>query len=195
MVTQWFRQTFRWLVDPVAKVLGRLGLSANGLTILGCLLNIGVAVVIATGRMRLGGILLIITSTLDAVDGALARHVSQPTKYGAFLDSVLDRVSESAVLLAVAWYYMAQPGQVDEMLAYVAIVGSFLVSYARGRAEGLGIDCKVGVFTRAERCIVIIVALILGLVRQGLWILAVGSILTALHRVVYVYTQVKDEPL
>ena len=195
MFTEWLRKVFRGLMEPIAAVFVRLGFTANSITILGCLLNIAVAVVIATGRMRLGGILFIVTSAFDNVDGTLARLKGGPTKFGAYLDSVLDRVSESAVLLGLAWWYMGQPGHVEEILVYVAIVGSLLVSYTRARAEGLGIECKAGLFTRVERCVLLVAALVLGLVVPGLWILAIGTVFTATHRVVHVYLQVRDTPL
>ncbi len=195
MFTEWLRKVFAGLMESIARFLGRLGIGANAITIIGCMLTTGVSVLIAMGRFRLGGILLIATSLLDNVDGTLARLNGKPTKFGAFLDSVLDRVSESVILLAIAWWYMGQAGLVEEILAYVSIVGSFLVSYARGRAETLGIECKVGLFTRVERCIVVIAALILGLTSQALWLLAIGTVLTALHRVIHVYKAAKDEPL
>jgi len=195
MFTEWLRKVFAGIMEPIARFLARLGIGANAITIIGCVLTTGVSVLIAMGHFRLGGILLIATSLLDNVDGTLARLNGKPTKFGAFLDSVIDRVSESVVLLAIAWWYMGQPGLVEEILAYVSIVGSLLVSYTRGRAEALGIECKVGLFTRVERCIVVIAALILGLTSQALWLLAIGTVLTALHRVIHVYKTVKDEPL
>jgi len=195
MFTEWLRKVTRGITVPVANWLGRIGLSANALTIIGCLLTIAVGVVIATGRLRLGGWGLILAAGLDGMDGTLARQTGKPTKFGAFLDSVLDRVSESAVLLGLAWWYMGQPGRVEEFLAYIAIVGSLLVSYARARAEGIGVECKVGLLTRVERSVVIIAALILGLTPLALWILAIGTVLTALHRMVHVYTHTRDQPL
>lgn len=185
--TDWLRSVTKDLIGPVARFLGRLGLSPNALTILGCLLNIGVGIVIATGRFPLGGLLLIFASAFDAIDGTLARQMGQTTKFGAFLDSVLDRVSESATLLGIAWWYMGQPGRVEETLAYITIVGSLLVSYTRARAEGISVECKGGYFTRVERAIVIIAALVLGLTPWALGLLAVGTVVTTIWRIVHVY--------
>ncbi len=195
MLTDWFRKAFKWFLDPVARFFARIGLSANALTIMGCLLNIGAGVVVATGQLRWGGVCLAIASGFDGVDGTLARQMGKPTKFGAFLDSALDRISEAAILLGLAWWYMQQPGQIEELLAYIAIVGSLMVSYARARAEGLGISCKEGLLTRVERCIVLITGLILGLTNYALWILAVGTIFTAVWRIICVYRQLGDEPL
>jgi len=195
MFTEWLRKVSRGIVQPLARLLSRLGISANIVTILGCLLTVGVATVLATGRLQLGGILLIAAAGIDGLDGSLARLNGRATRFGAFLDSVLDRISESAVLLGLAWWYLGQPGIAEELLAYIAIAGSFMVSYARARAEGIGVPCRVGLFTRVERSVLLIVALILGLTVPALWILAVGTWLTTIHRIVAVYQCVGDSPL
>ena len=193
--TEWFRKVSRWLVIPAAGFLARLGLSANTLTIIGCLLNVGVGVVLATGRLRLGGICLIVAAGFDALDGTLARQTNGATQFGAFLDSVLDRVSESVVLLGLAWWYMGQAGRMQEMLVYAVIVGSMLVSYTRARAEGIGVECKVGVFDRVLRAVLLIAGLILGLLEPTLWLLAIGTTATTIRRIVTVYLKSKDQPL
>jgi len=195
MLTAWIRKVTNWFIIPLANFLARAGISANALTILGCVLNVALGAVIATGRLRLAGFCLIAAAGIDGVDGALARQMGRPTKFGAFLDSVLDRLSESAVLLGIAWWYMGQPGYIEEILAYVTIVGSTMVSYTRARAEGIGVDCEVGLFTRMERCIVIIAALILGVTSQALWLLAIGTMITTIHRIVFVYLRVRDQAL
>ena len=195
MLTSWMRKITNWFIVPTAMFLGRMGLHANTLTILGCLLNIAVGAVIATGRLQLAGFCLIAAAGIDGIDGALARQMGRPTKFGAFLDSVLDRLSESAVFLGLAWWYMGQPGRIEEFLAYVAIVGSTLVSYTRARAEGVGVDCEVGIFTRMERCVILIAALVLGLTTQALWLLAIGTMVTAIHRILFVYLRIRDQAL
>ncbi len=195
MFTDWLRKTFHGAIEAVAGVFNRLGLAPNALTIIGCLMQLGVGVVLATGALRLGGVLLALTSVFDAFDGALARQLGQATKFGAFLDSSLDRLSEAGVLLGLAWFYMGQPGFVEEMLIYVAIVGSLMVSYTRARAEGLGVECKEGLFTRVERTLVLFIGLVTGWIVPVLWLLAVGSVATAIHRMVAVYLKVRDEPL
>jgi CDP-diacylglycerol--glycerol-3-phosphate 3-phosphatidyltransferase len=195
MFTDWLRKVFRKAIEAIAGFFNRLGVHPNALTIFGCLLQVGVGAVLATGALRLGGVLLAVTSVFDAFDGALARQRGLVSKFGAFLDSSLDRVSEAGVLLGLAWYYMGQPGRTEEMLIYVAIVGSLMVSYARARAEGLGLACKEGLFTRVERTLTLFIGLVTGWIVPVLWILAVGSVLTAAHRMVSVYLKVRDEPL
>jgi CDP-diacylglycerol--glycerol-3-phosphate 3-phosphatidyltransferase len=195
MLTEWLRRVFRGVLESIAGFFFRLGIGANTLTIIGALLNVGVGIVAAMGHLRWAGLFLGFASVFDALDGTVARRVGRVTKFGAFLDSVLDRVSEAAVLLGIAVWHMSQPGLTAEILAYMALIGSFLVSYTRARAEGLGVTCKAGIFTRVERCVLLIVALLLNLVYPALWILAVGSILTALHRVIHVYVQLRGERL
>ena len=195
MFTDWLRKVSRGIIQPLATLLARLGISANAVTILGCLMNVGVAVVLATGRLRLGGVLLIAAAGIDGLDGSLARLNGRSTRFGAFLDSVLDRISESVIFLGLAWWYLGQPGITAELLAYVAIAGSLLVSYVRARAEGIGVPCKVGLFTRVERSILLIAALILGFTVPALWILAVGTWVTTIHRIVAVYRCAGDAPL
>ena len=194
MFTDWLRKLFGGLAERVARIFGGLGLSPNALTVIGCLLTIGVAAIIGSGRFLPGGLLLIVTEAFDFIDGTLARIQGKKTKYGSFLDSTLDRVSDSAVLTALAWHYLAQGQDLPVLLALVAIFGSMLVSYTRARAEIIGVDCRVGLLTRVERSAILVVALVLNLVVPALWILAVGTVATAIHRMVYVYLQVRDQP-
>ncbi|NLG27109.1 MAG: CDP-alcohol phosphatidyltransferase family protein [Chloroflexi bacterium] len=195
MFTDWLRKVFGGTAERVARFLGSLGLSPNALTIVGCVLTVGVAVIIGSGRFVLGGLLLIITEVFDFLDGTLARVQGKKTKYGSFLDSTLDRVSDSAVVIALAWYYTQQGNDVAVLLAIVAVFGAMLVSYTRARAEIIHVDCKVGFFTRVERSAILVAALVLNLVVPALWILAIGTVATALHRMVHVYLQVRDQPL
>ena len=194
MFTDWLRKVFSGILGSIGKGFVRLGISADLLTFIGCLLNVGTAIIIAQGHLRWGGVALLCASGFDALDGTVARASGGATRFGAFWDSFLDRISESAVLLGLAWYYMGQPGTTEELLAYVAIVGSLLVSYARARAEALGIECKVGLLTRVERCGLMILGLLLRLTTPLLWILAIGAPLTAFHRAWHVYRQTKGQP-
>lgn len=195
MLTDWLRRVFRKAIDSVAGVFHRLGMHPNTLSIVGCLLQLGVGVVLATGAFRIGALLLAATSVFDAFDGALARQRGLASKFGAFLDSCLDRMSEAGVLLGLAWHYMGQPGRVEELLIYLALVGSLMVSYTRARAEGLGLTCKEGLFTRVERTLALIIGLATGWVVPVLWVLAIGSLLTVAHRMISVYTKLRNEPL
>lgn len=195
MLTDWLRRVFGKAINAVVGVFYRLGVHPNTLSVIGCLLQLGVGVVLATGAFFPGALLLAATSIFDAFDGALARQRGLTSKFGAFLDSCLDRVSEAGVLLGLAWHFMGQPGRAEEMLAFVAIVGSLMVSYTRARAEGLGLACKEGLFTRVERTLVVIIGLATGWIVPMLWVMAIGTVLTAGHRMVSVYLKLRDEPL
>lgn len=187
MFTDWLRKVSKGIVLPIARLTGRLGISPNMLTIVGCVLNLGISVLIGMGYLRLGGFLLLPAFAFDALDGAVAREMNRVTKFGAFFDSCLDRISESAVMLALAWWYMSHGIYLVAILAIVSIIGAMLVSYTRARAEAIGVDCKVGLFTRVERGLLVIAGLIAGLSSLMLWVMAIGSVATALQRVVYVY--------
>ena len=195
MLDAWARRVSARLVSGVAAVLGRLGLQANALTVLGCAIQIGVGVLLAYGHQRLGGVLLAFGAAFDAVDGTLARQMGTETKFGAFLDSVLDRISEAALFMGLGWWYMTNGIYTVAIMAFLAVVGSMLVSYARARAEAIGIECKVGFFTRVERMILMVVVLVFGWTPIGLWIMAIGTLLTSFHRILHVYVQTRREEL
>jgi len=193
---KWLRQRSQLVLQPIARVLGRLGLTPNMLTMIGVGLNVLVAVVLARGSLGLGGVLLLLSSSFDALDGTLARLTGQQSQFGAFFDSTLDRYSEAIVYGGLLYYFLKQDAYPEPMLVYSAIIGSLMVSYARARAEGIGAECKVGLLTRAERMLVLAAGLILGLLTPALWVVAVLSNLTALQRILYVrrVTRTSTEP-
>jgi CDP-diacylglycerol--glycerol-3-phosphate 3-phosphatidyltransferase len=135
-------------------------------------------------------------SALDLLDGALARKTGTVTKFGAVFDSVLDRLSEAAVLAGLLFHYTERGGHTQEIaLIYAAIVGSIMVSYVRARAEGIGLELREGLFTRAERVILLGGSLLFGgaIVVAALWILAVLSNFTAAQRLFTVWQKLRDE--
>lgn len=171
------------ILEPVARLLGNWGLSPNAVTVFGCFLTILVAGVLATGRPQLAGLLLIFTLTLDAVDGALARYTGQVTRFGAFLDSTLDRWTEVALYGALVWFFLDRDNNTGVMLATAAMAGSLLVSYTRARAEGIGLECKEGILTRFERLVLLIAGLVFNQIIWSLWIIAVLASFTAIQRI------------
>ncbi len=198
MINDEIKNRARGLATPLARLLGRLGLTPNSLTLIGVLLNVGVAVILALDWQFWGGVALLLASAFDTLDGALARATGQTTRFGAFFDSTMDRVAEILVYGGLLYAY-AQQGKVWEpLLVFAALTGSVLVSYARARAEGLGFTCTVGLFTRAERIILLALALIVNpiaaalglpfdLLAVALAILTGGSYLTAIQRILHVY--------
>ena len=171
-------------IEPVARFLGSLGLTPNAVTVLGFVLTVVVAIVLASGRLLLAGILLIVTLGFDAVDGTLARLTGQTTPFGAFLDSTLDRWAEVVLFVAIAWVQLQSNDQSGAMLAIIALGMSLLVSYTRARAEGIGLQCKEGLLTRFERLVILIVGLLIGQLTWALALIAVLAGFTAVQRVV-----------
>jgi len=167
----------------VARLLFRLRLRPNSLTILGLALSALAAVAFAANRIRTGALLLMAAGAADLLDGALARVSGQVTPFGAFLDSVLDRYSDLIVLIGLVLLFV-RLGRLPEILLTLAtLVGSIMVSYTRARAESIGADCGVGVMERGERLICLIAGGLADLLTPALWLLAIGSNLTALHRI------------
>ena len=161
------------------------------MTVLGFVGSVAAAVVVALGNVLAGGILVLVSGAFDMLDGALARATGQSTRFGAFLDSVLDRLSEMALLLGILLLYLAEGSTSRIWVIFVALVGSVLVSYTRARAEGLGIKCEVGIFTRAERVIVLALGLLINQVFIALCIVAALAWVTAIQRFIHVGRQTR----
>ena len=148
---------------PAAKILSKTGVTPNMLTVMGFLVSIAAAVLIAKEYFLAGGLVVLFAGAFDLLDGPVARVTGKTSKFGGFLDSTLDRLSEAAVLAGVlAYYTFFEKGTWEPLLAYGCFVGSVMVSYLRARAEGLGIKCEVGIFTRVERVIVMSIGLMVG---------------------------------
>jgi CDP-diacylglycerol--glycerol-3-phosphate 3-phosphatidyltransferase len=186
------------ITDPVVGALSKSGITPNALTLINLALNIVAAYVIATGHFLVGGVLILGSGLFDLLDGALARFNKQTTRFGAVLDSTVDRISEAATLCGLLIWYVSQEGATLEIvLVLVVLVGSFLISYIRARAEGLGWQCQVGLFTRAERVIVLAIGLLLGgvsiiSVLVALCVLALFALVTVAQRLVYLWKQQKS---
>ncbi|MYB48614.1 MAG: CDP-alcohol phosphatidyltransferase family protein [Dehalococcoidia bacterium] len=177
------------IVDGIARVLVKLGFSPSGLTVIGVLIACVAAALISQGMLTIGGIVMLIAGVFDMFDGAVARMTDRATKFGAFFDSVMDRVSEAVVLLGLLWFYLDDGEQLGAVLVYVAIVGSTMVSYARARAEGLSIECKGGLMQRPERVASLGVGITVGqwwepAVLIVLGVIAALTVVTTVQRVV-----------
>ena len=191
MVGNLLREWTKGLVASTARLIARTGVSPNTLTFSGFLATLGVAYLLALGHERLAGLLMIPVGLFDALDGALARVMNKATPFGAFFDSTLDRFSEIALYLGLLYLYRGST--LEAVLIYLTITGSLMVSYARARAEGLGVECKVGLFTRFERLAVLVLGLLLEQILIALVILAVFSNLTALQRMWHVWRATTKE--
>ena len=169
-------------IAPIVRVLVAVRITPAMLTTAGLLGNMVAAALIMQGSLFTGGIVVLLASALDMLDGALARATSSTSRFGAMYDSVLDRFSEAIVLFGIAWYGFQNGSREQALLAFAAVVGSLMVSYVRARAEGLNLQLQDGIFTRAERVVLTGAMLILGYLTIGLWILAVMSLFTAFQR-------------
>jgi CDP-diacylglycerol---glycerol-3-phosphate 3-phosphatidyltransferase len=185
-------------VTPVVERLIRAGVRPNTITTVGTGLVLVSAVVYATGHIRLGGALLLLSGIADTLDGQVARGGAMVTRFGAFYDSTLDRVGDGATFIGIGAFLLTAPDVAYRtpavILCMVAILASVLVSYARARAEGLGLDCKVGIAQRAERILGLGIASVIfgagprALLLEGIVaLLAVASLITVIQRFVYVH--------
>ena len=179
----------------VGRVLARAGLTANALTVIGLLLNAGVAAVIATGHPRWGGALLLVASAFDMLDGAVARATGTMTRFGGFLDSTLDRYAEVVVFGGVLLYLLdTDDAKLGAALVYVVAAGALLISYARARAEGAGFSASVGLAARPERVVLLALCLLIDRPLWALWVLAVATHFTAITRILHVRRLALAEP-
>lgn len=192
--TDWARARASVITYPIARVLHKLGFHPNTITLVGLALAVCVAVVLGLGHTRLGGVLLLFTSSVDALDGALARVGGRRSRFGAFLDSTLDRISEGALLFGLLAALYPRGSALDVYLLFATLLGSVMVSYTRARAEGVGYACKTGVLTRIERIMLLGVGLLFNWITPTLIVLATLSWFTALQRILYVYREARREP-
>lgn len=153
------------VIDPFVKLLVKIGFTPNTVTVIGFILNIGVAVVFVAGAEKTNrgdlsyvgwaGALILFAGLFDMLDGQVARLGKMSSSFGALLDSVLDRYSELFMFLGICYYLIAQHYFISSLFAFIGLIGSMMVSYTRARAEGLGIECKGGLMQRPERIVLI----------------------------------------
>ena len=164
------------------------------LTVIGLLLNVGVAAVIASGNLILGGVLVLVAGGFDALDGAVARATGQTSRFGGFLDSTIDRYSEAVVFAGLLIHLTeTDAGTIPIVLTYATIVGSLMISYCRAKAEQIGIRGDVGFAQRLERVLILAFFLVISNPVWGLWILAILTQITAVHRIVHVWNVTRQD--
>ena len=212
MIEKNFRSLAKTVLFPIAKALTAIGITANMITLGGLFVNAVAAFFLATGRLILGGILILFGGSFDAMDGVLARFSGKDdvNSSGAMLDSVIDRYSEAVIFLGALIYFYHLSNLLGAILVFASVIGSILVSYVRARAEGLQVQCKVGLMQRPER----IVLLALGVLAQGIILkffphnlslghngiilvvvfgfLALTSHITVLHRLIFSFSQLNN---
>ena len=183
---------------PVALFLGRLGLSPTSLTLSGLVISGLGAFLSSVGQLWGAGLVLVFSSFFDLFDGALARATGRVTRFGALLDSIVDRVSEAIILFGLLVFYLSRDVTAGVLLVYLALASSIMVSYLRARSEGLGVDCKVGLMTRTERVAVLSAGLVAGhwvpnLLLAALATIAALSIVTVVHRTFHTRSALRED--
>lgn len=175
-------------METVGQAVGATGISPNALTVLGLTICVAAGALIAVGHLAAGGVVFLLGSAFDMLDGAVARAMNKTSRFGAFLDSLLDRYSEAVIFGAL----ILEVGRRGDLALVaggcLALAGSLLVSYARARAEGLGLDCEVGAVQRTERVIILGAGLLFPhlLLTPAVWLLAVATNVTVVQRVLHV---------
>ena len=182
----------RQVTTPIVAALARLGVTPHQLTLAQLAGGIVAGVVIASGELAWGGVILLASATLDAFDGALARATGRVTRFGGVFDSTVDRLFEGAVFAGVLYYYLDRGVKEESLLVFVAMVGSLCVSYVRARAEVEGVSLYDGIFTRVVRILILTAGLVLGLLSAVLWLLVVMTLLTTAQRLFVVWLRLRD---
>ncbi len=187
----------RQFTGPIVTVLARLGVTPNMLTVAQLLGGIGAAALIAGGELAWGGVAMLAAALLDAIDGTLARTTGKATRFGGVLDSTFDRLFEGAIFGGILYHYLQSGGETESVLAFTSVVGSLCVSYVRARAEAEGVSIYDGLFTRGVRIVLLAAALVsspvVDLVTPVLWVMAVMTLATALHRLFVVWQKLREE--
>ncbi|MFB3152919.1 MAG: CDP-alcohol phosphatidyltransferase family protein [Candidatus Acidiferrales bacterium] len=185
MYTRLIGKGSRWLLTKIVGGLAATGLHPNFLTLLGLVVTIWAAVLFAKGEFRWAAGVVFLAGFLDMADGPVARKQGRVSTFGAFFDSVVDRYSDMILYMGLLVYYAMIGRFFYVVLAAVAMAGSFMVSYARARAESLIPACKVGFMERPERLVLLIIGGAFNRMAPVLWLIAVLSTVTVIHRTIY----------
>ncbi len=210
-LTEKNRLRYLKVITPIGNFLARLRIHPNVLSVCGLVLSIIAGVMYGMGLFFLASFVVILAGICDTLDGQLARQTGRSSKFGAFFDSTLDRYSDLSLLIGMAWFFSgykvilgfnghsitndSHPWTI--LFIILAMTGSFMVSYCRARAEGLGLDCNIGIMQRPERITLIVLGSFLSvipgigpfIIKTTLFILAVSTNITAIHRILYVRNQ------
>jgi len=178
------------LDKPLSLIAGRLKVNPNIITVLGFLITAAAAVILPQ-NMKLGGIIILCGGLFDMLDGVIARVNGRATDFGAFLDSVLDRYSDSFLLLGFTWYFFKEGSTSGMLLSLGTMVGALIISYAKARAEGLGKSCHTGLMERPERIILMAFGALTGWVLPVMWVMFILTHFTVMQRIYHVWKLMK----
>lgn len=209
------RERYIRIISPVGKFFARIGIHPDILTVTGLVLSMAAGLVYCNGSFFWAAWVLVLAGSCDALDGQIARQTNKNSQFGAFMDSTLDRYSDMLPLLGIGYYFAggpaflgsaagtqgADPAYWTVVVIILAVTGSFMVSYTRARAEGLGVPCKKGLMQRPERILLLIIGSLLGaipgvgviLIKVTLIVLALSTNITAMHRIYHVRRQLLQE--
>ncbi len=191
-ITDFLRKKFNKTLVFVSSLFLKTGLTPNFVTLLGLLGSIGAALFIADGKLVVGGVIASLAGMFDAIDGTMARLLGEPSKFGCLFDSLIDRYSEMTLLFGILVYFSSTNNNTGIILVYLALCGSFLVSYIRARAEGLGVEVKTGILTRVERLFILVLSLYVKQPLIGVLIIALLGNFTAFQRLWFVRSYFKE---
>ena len=181
-----YKEAFRQLIRPLARVLSAMRVRPDALTATGWAFSVGAAVLFALGYAKTAGAVMLFAGLFDALDGAVARESNRISTFGAFLDSTLDRLSESAIFVGVIFFYSASLRPYETLLTGAAMTFSLMTSYTRARAEGLGMTCEVGLLERAGRVLILSLFSLAGFLTVGVGLVATGALVTTAQRILHV---------
>ncbi|MBN1781772.1 CDP-alcohol phosphatidyltransferase family protein [bacterium] len=188
LISDRVKEFYYLLFDPIITFFIRLNVNPNLFTSIGLVFGGVSAVYAAMGSFRMAGVFLLLSGICDSIDGTIARRSGRESKFGALLDSTLDRYSEMLVFFGLAFYFIREQAFITSLALAIGLGGSLMVSYVRARAEGLGFECKVGMMQRVERIVLLAFgALTFRIVLvAAIWIIAILSNITAIHRIVHI---------
>lgn len=193
MLTRWIGIGAQFVLDRIVRALSLWKIHPNILTALGLAINIVAAVLFGKGHFRAAGLVVLGASIFDLVDGRVARASNTATSFGAFFDSVVDRYSDMALYMGLLVYYARVGRFLYLVLVALVMAGSVMISYTRARAESLIPSCKVGFLERPERVVLIIIGALMDRMAPVLWIIAVLSNITVVHRCIYTWRQTQQQ--
>lgn len=191
LIPQQLQDGFIGLTKPLIKILVKLGIHPNAITVMGVIIAAFAALIFLAGHLRIGGLLVLLGGLCDAVDGTLARSSNKVTRFGAMFDSTVDRYAEFIIFFGIAAHFVLNKDYLSSVAIFLALCGSLMVSYTRARAEGLGFEASVGLMQRPERIIFIGLGALIHPValKLAVWLVALLANFTAAQRIVYVYRQ------
>jgi CDP-diacylglycerol--glycerol-3-phosphate 3-phosphatidyltransferase len=195
LFTQKMQDRYRSLLRPAIRFIAQSGISPNSLTLAGLIITSTASAALILQQPRIGGILILIGGMCDSIDGSLARSSGKESRFGALLDSTVDRLSEFVMFFGIIAYFMRMQDLTTAVVAFVALCGSIMVSYCRARAEGLGFEAEFGFMQRAERIVLLGAGALFHpvLFKLSIWLVAIFANFTAWQRIAHAYRQDETE--